>query len=93
MRVTSNQRCLQVNNNQVNVQQQFCADDISRRSDFCFDDMGGAVIGLVRGEEVLVGLQSVQRCNVNQNAEVLPSLFVRISAYRAWIRDNMAALN
>jgi secreted trypsin-like serine protease len=93
MRVTTNQRCLQVNNNQVNPLQQFCAVDVSRRSDFCFDDMGGAVISVVRGQEVLVGIQSVQRCQTNPTAELLPSLFTRISGYRVWIRDTMLALN
>lgn len=67
------------------VNQQFCAEDTHLRSDICSNDIGGPVVNIVRGVEVLTGISSTERCLENTIASQ-PSLFMRVAPYRAWIQ-------
>jgi Trypsin len=70
------------------VGNQFCAEDTRMRSDICSDDIGGPVITLVRGVDVLTGISSVHRC-LDNNIASQPSLFTRVSSYREWIQTQV----
>lgn len=64
--------------------QQFCAQDERLRSDVCNGDLGGGFTVLSRGQEVIVGIASAAHCiSIGTSA---PSLYTRVTAYRAWIR-------
>lgn len=88
LRVVSPARC-NVAYSHHNVANQFCFEDTRLRNDFCSDDIGGPVVGLIRGSEVLVGIASVHRCLAN-NVASQPSLVTRVSAYSSWIFSQMA---
>ena len=64
--------------------QQFCSQDDRIRSDVCNGDLGGGFTVLSRGQEVLVGIASAAHCS---SGTVSPSLYTRVTAYRAWIRQ------
>ncbi|XP_070503786.1 transmembrane protease serine 11D-like [Chironomus tepperi] len=65
----------------------FCAEDFSRRSDFCQQDIGGGFTVLQRGIEFLVGVASVPRCFQSTTIPSLPSLYTRVLPYVSWIRE------
>ncbi|CRK90089.1 CLUMA_CG003807, isoform A [Clunio marinus] len=65
--------------------QQFCAEDTRLRSEVCSDDLAGPFVVLRRGEEVLVGIISIDFCIAAQPSA--PALFTRVSAYRTWINE------
>ncbi|CRK90095.1 CLUMA_CG003813, isoform A [Clunio marinus] len=61
--------------------QHFCAEDRSVGSNFCLGDQGGPVTTMARGREIMVGIQSLPGCTIR------PSLYIRVSSYREWIRS------
>ncbi|CRK90090.1 CLUMA_CG003808, isoform A [Clunio marinus] len=83
MRATTPARCNSFF--QHSVAQQFCAEDARLRSEVCVGDIGGPFVVLRRGEEVLVGVISLDFCDATFPSE--PALFTRVSAYRTWINQ------
>lgn len=86
MRATGSVHC-QTRHPNYNLQQHFCAEDVRLRSDICVGDIGGPLIVLQRGEELLVGIASVHICQPTLLPPSQPSLFTRVSNYRIWINQ------
>lgn len=87
MRVVSVERCAQRWPASQAVQQ-FCAEDVRSRTDFCGEDVGNSFTTLERDTEVLVGIASVANCVVNVQIPSQPSLVTRITFFRLWINQN-----
>lgn len=84
LRVVPPARC-SIRHQTHQIPNQFCGEDTRLRSDICSDDISGPFITLDRGVEVLSGISSIHICHVNPQTPSEPSLFTRVSAYRAWI--------
>lgn len=86
VRINNDTFCSSIYTN-VNTSSSFCAEDNSRRSDFCQQDIGGGLTVLQRGIEFLVGIASVPRCFQSTAIPSLPSLYTRVLPYISWIRE------
>lgn len=84
LRVTTPARCTQRHPAHA-VAQQFCGEDTRMRSDICSDDVGGPLVTLTRGDEVLIGIATTHICHTNVAMPSEPSLFTRVSFFREWI--------
>lgn len=89
MRVVNQQRCMG-RHPQHAFAQQFCAEDVRMRSDICSDDVSGPFVTQSRGVDILVGIASIHVCQINPNIAPEPSMFTRVSNFRAWITENTA---
>lgn len=82
-RVTNDTRCTQTFNQAV-VTNHFCTFDETHSTNICFGDLGAGFVTNYRGIATLVGMasQTVAACSAVQ-----PSLFIRVSPYREWLRN------
>ncbi|CAO1436280.1 unnamed protein product [Diamesa serratosioi] len=69
------------------IVQQFCSEDNRLRSDICVSDLGSGFTVLRRGHNELVGIASAAHCTSTGTPS--PSLYTRVSTYRAWIRQEI----
>ena len=85
-RVVSQSSCILRWSNAI-LAQHFCSEDVRLRSDICAGDLGSGFTVLNHGREVLVGIASAAHC-LSTGAS-FPSLYTRVTAYRAWIRQEI----